>query len=65
MCQALLEIMEPEIMKIKEETRQRTRQETILRAVEGFRDLGADEDRIKEILKKKYGFSDEEAEAYL
>ena len=65
MCQALLEIMEPEIMKIKEETRQRTRQETILRAVEGFRDLGADEDRIKEILKKKYGYSDEEAEAYL
>ena len=42
-----------------------SRQETILRAVEGFRDLGADEDRIKEILKKKYGFSDEEAEAYL
>ena len=69
MCQALLEIMEPEIMKIKEETRQETRQETmreaILRAVEGFRDLGADDDRIKEILKKKYAFSDEEAEKYL
>lgn len=61
MCQALLEIMEPEIVKIKEETRQ----QTILRAVEGFRDLGADEDRIKEILRKKYGFSDEEAQSYL
>lgn len=61
MCQALLEIMEPEIMKIKEETMR----EAILRAVEGFRDLGADDDRIKEILKKKYAFSDEEAEKYL
>jgi DNA-binding transcriptional regulator YhcF (GntR family) len=65
MCQALLEIMEPEIMKIKEETRQETMREAILRAVEGFRDLGADDDRIKEILKKKYAFSDEEAEKYL
>ena len=61
MCQALLEIMEPEIMKIKEETRR----EIIIRAVEGFRDLGANEGRIKEILKEKYGFSDEEAEKYL
>ena len=61
MCQALLEIMEPEIMKIKEETMR----EAILRAVEGFRDLGADDDRIKEILKKKYAFFDEEAEKYL
>ena len=65
MCEALLEIMEPEIMKIKEETRQETMREAILRAVEGFRDLGADDDRIKEILKKKYAFSDEEAEKYL
>lgn len=61
MCQALLEIMEPEIMKIKEEVRQ----ETILCAVEGFRDLGTGDDKIREILKKKYGFSDEEAEEYL
>lgn len=65
MCQALLEIMEPEIMKIKEEVRQETRQETILCAVEGFRDLGTGDDKIREILKKKYGFSDEEAEEYL
>ena len=61
MCQALLEIMEPEIMKIKE----KTRQETILCAVKGFRDLGADEDKIKELLKKNYGISDVEAEDYL
>lgn len=69
MCQALLEIMEPEIIKIKEEvreeTRQEIRQETILRAVKGFRDLGADDDRIKELLKENYDFSDEEAEEYL
>lgn len=73
MCQALLEIMEPEIMKIKEEVREKTKQETrretmretILCAVEGFRDLGANDDRIMEILKKNYDFSDEEAEEYL
>ena len=69
MCQALLEIMEPEIIKIKEEvreeTRQEIRQETILRAVKGFLDLGADDDRIKELLKENYDFSDEEAEEYL
>ena len=39
MCQALLEIMEPKIMKIKEEIGQ----ETVICAVEGFRGLGADE----------------------
>lgn len=61
MCQALLEIMEPEIIKIKEDLRQ----ETICGAVKGFRDLGADDGRIVEILKKIYGFSDEEAEEYL
>ena len=60
-CQALLEIVEPEIMKIKEEVRQ----ETISCAVEGFRDLGTSDNKIREILKKKYGFSDEEAEEYL
>lgn len=61
MCQALLEIMEPEIIKIKEDLRQ----ETICGAVKGFRDLGADDGRIVKILKKIYGFSDEEAEEYL
>lgn len=73
MCQALLEIMEPEILKIKEEIRQKTMQETrqetmqeaILCAVKGFRDLGASDEKIIEILKKNYGFTDEEAEGYL
>ena len=73
MCQALLEIMEPEILKIKEEIRQKTMQETrqetmqeaILCAVKGFRDLGAGDEKIIEILKKNYGFTDEEAESYL
>ncbi len=69
MCQALLEIMEPEILKIKEvirqKTMQETRQETILCAVKGFRDLGAGNEKIIEILKKNYGFTDEEAEGYL
>ncbi len=61
MCQALMEIMEPEIMRIKEEIRK----ETILCAVKGFRDLGVDDDRLIEILKENYGFSPEEAEEYL
>lgn len=69
MCQALLEIMEPEIIKIKEDIEQKTRRETrkvtIMGAVKGFRDLGADNSRIVEILKKNYGLSNEEAEEYL
>ncbi len=69
MCQALLEIMEPEIIKIKEDVRQRTRHETqreiIVGAVKGFRELGADDGRIVEILKRNYGLSDEEAGDYL
>lgn len=40
MCQALLEIMEPEINKIKEDAAA-AKEDEILCAVKSFRDLGA------------------------
>ena len=60
-CQALLEIMEPEINKMKAEIKEND----ILCAVKCFRDLGADISKIKELLVKNYSLSYEEAEKYL
>ena len=69
MCQALLEIMEPEIneiveSKIQEEV-QKEIQKSILIAVKGFRDLGADNGKIKGILMSNYELTPKEAEQYL
>lgn len=61
MCQALLEIMEPEINKIVESEIQKS----VVCAVKGFRELNADDERIRELLMENYGFTREEAEAYL
>lgn len=61
MCQALLEIMEPEINKITEAKIQNA----IFCAVNGFRELGADNTQIREILMKNYNLSSEEADKYL
>ncbi len=61
MCQALLEIMEPEINKIVEAKIQKS----ILNAVKSFRDLGADDEKIKEILMKNYELTSKEAAMYL
>ncbi len=61
MCKALLEIMEPEINKIVESKVQKS----ILNAVRSFRDLGADDKRIQEILVKNYELTPEEAIQYL
>lgn len=61
MCQALLEIMEPEISKI----RANDAQKLILRAVKSFRDLGVDNEQIKEILVKNYELTPKEAAMYL
>ncbi len=60
-CQALLEIMEPEINKIKAETKEND----ILCAVKCFRDLGVDISKMKELLVKNYSLSNDEAEKYL
>ncbi len=61
MCQALLEIMEPEISKIKAEIKE----DEILCAVKSFRDLGASDNQIKEVLVKNHRLSFAEAEKYL
>ena len=65
MCQALLEIMEPEINEIVESKIQKKIQESILSAVKGFRDLGADDEKIKEILMSNYELTPKEAAMYL
>lgn len=61
MCQALLEIMQPEINEIVESNIQKA----ILNAVKGFRDLGADDEKIKELLVKNYDLTLKEAAMYL
>ena len=65
MCKALLEIMEPEINKIVESEVQKEVQKSILNAVRSFRDLGASDERIQDILMKNYELSVDEAAAYL
>lgn len=61
MCQALLEIMEPEINKMKAEIKE----DDILCAVKSFRDLGASDSQIKEVLVKNHRLSFAEAEKFL
>lgn len=69
MCQALLEIMEPEINKIKAEvTREVTREVTkegINNTILALRECGQTEDVIKQIISKAYHISFQEAENYL
>ena len=50
MCQALLEIMEPEINQIKQEVRQ----EDIAITIKTLRDLGQQDGSIREILIKNF-----------
>lgn len=61
MCQALLEIMRPEIDKIRADDAQKS----VLRAVESFRELGADDEKIKGLLIKHYGLTPSEIAMYL
>lgn len=65
MCQALLEIMEPEINKIKDDAAAAAKEDEILCAVKSFRDLGAGDIQIKDVLVKKHRLSFAEAEKYL
>ena len=65
MCQALLEIMEPEINKIKEDAVAKTKENDIICAVKSFRDWGANDSQIKEALMKNYRLPSVEAEKYL
>ncbi len=89
MCQALLELMEPEIMEIKRQIKEQVMQEGmqkgmqegmqkgmqegmqkgmqkgILGTVSTLRDLGLDNNSIKEAIIKTYQLSNSEAEGYL
>ncbi len=57
MCQALLEIMEPEINKIRESVKKDTKRNGILCAVKSFRELGVSDNQIKELLVKNHQIS--------
>lgn len=80
MCQALMEIMEPEISKIRQEIREKTREadarefekireeearKLISCAVESFRDMGIGDERIREAIMKNYRLTEKEAAEYL
>ena len=77
MCQALLEIMEPEINKIKAEVSAEVSakvsaevsaaevKKSIFRAVKSFRDLGIDDEQIKKVLIKNYELTPKETDLYL
>ena len=65
MCQALLEIMELEINKIKETVKKDTKKNDILCAVKSFRDFGASDNQIKGALIKNYQLSSAEADEFL
>lgn len=74
MCQALLEIMEPEINKMVEvETKKRMEVEAeknekkgrILATVEILKEMGKSEDEIKSTLMSKYDLDDTEIRVYL
>ena len=73
MCEALMELMEPEINKIKEKVREETIQQVtqqvtqkiIKNTIIALRICGNGDIEIKNIIMKAYGISDSEAESYL
>lgn len=62
MCQALMEIMEPQLLLREKEGRIEGRIEG---TVDTMREFGRGDDEIKEMIIRKYSLTDEEAEAYL
>ena len=65
MCEVLMELMEPEINKIKENVREETMQQGIKNAIIALRVCGNGDIEIKNAIMKVYGVSDSEAESYL
>ncbi len=65
MCQALLEIMEPEINKIKENVKEEVTREGITNTIMALRDCGQTEEIIRQIISKAYNLSFQETERYL
>ena len=62
MCQALLEIMEPEINEIRE---YEARKGKIMGTIETLREFGQNDDKIEKHLMQKYHLSLKEAQSYL
>ena len=65
MCQALMELMEPEINKIKETVREETTQQGIKNAIAALKASGHTNDAIKNFLIMAYGITQNDAEKYL
>lgn len=65
MCEALMELMEPEINKIKESVREETTQQGIKNAVTALKNSGHTNDAIKNFLVMAYSITQSEAEKYL
>lgn len=65
MCQALMELMEPEINKIKEAVREETTQQGIKNAIIALKASGHTKEEIKTFLTMAYGITQNEAERYL
>ena len=62
MCQALLEVMKPEIDKIREDEKKRGK---IMGLVEAFREVGKSNQEIEKLLVQKYGLREDEVPSYL
>ncbi len=65
MCQALMEIIEPQLQLREIEWREKGRKEGIQGTVDTLRDFGHEDAQIKKAIMQKYSLSDKEAEAYL
>ncbi len=65
MCQALLEIMKPEIEKIKEAVEEETMSKGIRGAVVALRACGQEDSAIKRAIMEAYNISASEAEKYI
>lgn len=65
MCEALMELMEPEINKIKESVREETTQQGIKNAIVALKTSGHTNDAIRSFLVMAYGITQSEAEKYL
>ena len=65
MCQALMEIMEPQIILREKKAIKEVRSEGIKSTIEVLRDFGHSDAEIKRAVMEKYGLSSVEAEEFL
>ena len=66
MCNALMEIMAPQIeQRVEEISKERARKASIRSGIELLREYGHNDSEIKEAIMKKFHLSEEEIEAFL